>query len=234
MSIPSSGPLRMSQIRTALGVSNTNFRLKLAETGSYGALNSNSAIVGGGSTQLNGQAPHAMSKWRGYNNACTPVAIGPSATTINQGQSVTLTASGATSYSWNTGQTTAQITVTPLSSTTYTVTGITSGCKNTTASRTITVIPATTTTTTTTTSTTTTTTAPPPPSGCICWELIGGRDGDMFGVTDCNGEYYEIFVGRDEVIYRCAQDARALGGGSALGVIGFYEGCEECMEFPKK
>jgi hypothetical protein len=195
MSIPISGPLSMSQIRTALGVININFRLKLAETGSYGALNSNSAIVG---ASLNGQAPHAMSKWRGYNNACTPVAIGPSATTINQGQSVTLTASGSSSYSWSTGQTTAQITVTPSSTTTYTVTGITSGCKNTTASRTITVIPATT--------TTTTTTAPPPPTGnCQCYVFFGGS-GTLFGYHDCSLNYQEMFVEPEGLVWLCVND----------------------------
>ena len=42
--------------------------------------------------------------------------------TILLGQSATLSASGGDTYLWNTGQTTAEITVSPLSSTTYTVT----------------------------------------------------------------------------------------------------------------
>jgi hypothetical protein len=47
-------------------------------------------------------------------------------------QSATLTASGATTYSWNTGATTAAITVSPGISTTYTVTGYNAqGCMNT-------------------------------------------------------------------------------------------------------
>lgn len=230
MSIPSSGPLSMSQIRSALGVNNTNFRLRFAEIGSYGALNANSAIVG---SILNGQAPHAMSKWRGYNNACQQVVL----TTINQGQSVTLTASGASSYSWSTGQTTAQITVSPSTTTTFTVTGITSGCKNTSASRTITVIPATTTTTTTTTSTTTTTTAPP--SGCQCLELYGGEGGGTeFNVLDCDGNMQQIFLSPGEYLFICALDYNFNNvrdgayaqfnpdPSSSLGWQGM--GCEEC------
>ena len=44
-------------------------------------------------------------------------------TTIDYGQSTTLTASGANYYSWSTGSTEASITVSPTSTTTYTVTG---------------------------------------------------------------------------------------------------------------
>ncbi len=48
------------------------------------------------------------------------------------GQVATLTASGANSYSWSTSQTATMITVTPASTTVYTVTGTSSvGCKNT-------------------------------------------------------------------------------------------------------
>ena len=50
-------------------------------------------------------------------------------TTINYGQSTTLVAVGAASYVWNTGDTTAFITVTPNTTTTYMVTGESStGC----------------------------------------------------------------------------------------------------------
>ncbi len=65
--------------------------------------------------------------------------ITPSATTVCPAQSVTLTAAGGTSYLWSTGATTSSITVTPGSTTTYTVT-ITDayGCTAT-ASQTITV-----------------------------------------------------------------------------------------------
>jgi len=58
---------------------------------------------------------------------------------ICNGASATLTASGTTSFLWSSGAaTTSSITITPSSSTTYTVTGTTSGCSNT-ASKTITV-----------------------------------------------------------------------------------------------
>jgi hypothetical protein len=48
--------------------------------------------------------------------------------TICSGQSVTLTATGASNYLWNTGQTTASITVSPLATSTYSVTGTSNGC----------------------------------------------------------------------------------------------------------
>lgn len=47
------------------------------------------------------------------------------------GSQVTLTALGASSYSWNTGATTPQITDTPLSTTVYTVTGTSNNCSST-------------------------------------------------------------------------------------------------------
>src|ERR1019366_7249809 len=50
------------------------------------------------------------------------------ASTVCNGTSATLTASGATTYLWNTGATAAGITVTPASTTNYMVTGITTGC----------------------------------------------------------------------------------------------------------
>ena len=59
---------------------------------------------------------------------------------ILNGSSVTLTASGGTSYVWSTGETTAAITKTPSSTTTYTVTATdANGCTNT-ASKTITIV----------------------------------------------------------------------------------------------
>jgi hypothetical protein len=81
------------------------------------------------------------------NKPLPSVVISPSSVTINQGQSTTLTASGASTYSWSTGATGTSITVSPSSTTTYTVTGTSvDGCsaQN---SRTVTVIAATTTTT---------------------------------------------------------------------------------------
>jgi trimeric autotransporter adhesin len=73
-------------------------------------------------------------------NPPTALSISPSATSICAGQSVTLTASGASSYSWATGgQTTSSITVSPGSATTYTVTA--PGCSSS-ATQTISVTPA--------------------------------------------------------------------------------------------
>jgi PKD repeat protein len=80
--------------------------------------------------------------WQVQKNACTsaPVAVtatispGPTLTvnspTICNGQSVNLTASGATTYSWSSGQTTSSIAVTPSASATYTVYGTSASCTN--------------------------------------------------------------------------------------------------------
>jgi len=52
-------------------------------------------------------------------------------TTLCYGETTTLTASGATSYSWSTSATTDTIALNPTSNTTYTVSGLSSGCSNT-------------------------------------------------------------------------------------------------------
>ncbi len=58
-----------------------------------------------------------------------PVLVTSADTIICHGTNISLTASGANSYSWNPGgQTTATITLTPASTITYTVTGTTDGC----------------------------------------------------------------------------------------------------------
>ena len=51
-------------------------------------------------------------------------------TNIVEGESTVLTASGADSYEWSTGETTASITVSPTENTTYHVVGYISGCEN--------------------------------------------------------------------------------------------------------
>jgi hypothetical protein len=63
-------------------------------------------------------------------NAGPVVTVQSSNSTICIGESVTLTATGATSYSWNTGAGSSSIIVTPTITTTYTVTGTTSGCSS--------------------------------------------------------------------------------------------------------
>lgn len=62
-------------------------------------------------------------------NATPTVAV--SNQTICSGGTATITASGATSYSWNTGSTSNPLLVSPGGNTTYTVTGTTLGCTNT-------------------------------------------------------------------------------------------------------
>jgi gliding motility-associated-like protein len=60
---------------------------------------------------------------------------------ICTGQTATLTASGATTYSWNNGATSNSISESPLNTTSYSVTGTNNGCSNT-ATTTLSVIPA--------------------------------------------------------------------------------------------
>lgn len=65
-------------------------------------------------------------------NALPTVIISPATQTICAGNSATLAASGATTYSWNTSQTTSTISVSPTTTTGYTVTGTSaSGCAKT-------------------------------------------------------------------------------------------------------
>lgn len=61
--------------------------------------------------------------------------------TIMVGESTTLSAQGATSYLWSTGETAESISVSPIDTTIYTVTGFSNNCENT-AQVTVTVIPA--------------------------------------------------------------------------------------------
>lgn len=62
-------------------------------------------------------------------NATPTVSVSAGATTICPGNSVSLTASGATTYLWLPGgQTTASVSVSPATNTTYTVTGTTGTC----------------------------------------------------------------------------------------------------------
>lgn len=57
--------------------------------------------------------------------------ITPAGTAICSGSTATLTANGASSYNWNTGATTISISVSPVTSTNYTVTGTSAaGCTN--------------------------------------------------------------------------------------------------------
>ena len=62
-------------------------------------------------------------------NPLPPVAA--TSQTICNGSPATITGSGATTYSWSSGPTTASITVSPATTTTYTVTGTSGGCSKT-------------------------------------------------------------------------------------------------------
>ena len=55
-------------------------------------------------------------------NSIPVASVNPGSTTICEGESVTITATGGTGYIWNTTETTSSITVTPTSTTTYSVT----------------------------------------------------------------------------------------------------------------
>jgi hypothetical protein len=67
-------------------------------------------------------------------------SISPASATICNGNSISLNATGGSSYSWNNGSTSSSINVSPTQTTTYTVTVISSGCSAT-ASRTVNVNP---------------------------------------------------------------------------------------------
>ncbi|MFH2094078.1 MAG: gliding motility-associated C-terminal domain-containing protein [Bacteroidota bacterium] len=116
------------------GWSNCNEEAFTANKRSYSPLMETPAYTqfSGGSNHSN--ATSKTTKSPTSNTLCieipcdTPVvSVTPPSATICGGQSVTLTASGADTYSWNTGATTAAISVSPSSTTTYTVTGMTGG-----------------------------------------------------------------------------------------------------------
>ena len=65
------------------------------------------------------------------NSIIPTVTVSASSASLCSGSSATLTAGGATNYSWTSGGTTATEVVTPTALTIYTVTGETSGCSNT-------------------------------------------------------------------------------------------------------
>jgi gliding motility-associated-like protein len=68
------------------------------------------------------------------------ITITVNSPTICSGSSATLTATGATTYTWNTGSTANPLVVSPTTTTTYTVTGATGACSGT-ATSTVTVNP---------------------------------------------------------------------------------------------
>lgn len=70
-----------------------------------------------------------------------PIVVVEGESEIESGESVTLTATGAATYLWSTGATTAQITVSPTTDTTYTVVGTDeNGCVSEEVSKTISIV----------------------------------------------------------------------------------------------
>jgi hypothetical protein len=67
-------------------------------------------------------------KWAPVTCTVPVLAVTPSNTVICSGSTVTLTASGATTYSWSNGPSTAQQTITPMMTTSYTLTGANLTC----------------------------------------------------------------------------------------------------------
>jgi GEVED domain len=61
-------------------------------------------------------------------NACPTVEVSASASTICEGSSTVLTATGADTYVWNNGSTGSSITVNPTTTSTYIVSGTSNGC----------------------------------------------------------------------------------------------------------
>lgn len=110
---------------------------------SPGGLTTSSVSVSPGSTTTY-SVIYTLAGCSGTNNGIVTVQPLPSVTvnsaTICSGQTTTLTANGATTYSWNVGSTGSSLTVSPISNTNFTVTGTTNGCTNTTVS-TVSVIP---------------------------------------------------------------------------------------------
>lgn len=76
----------------------------------------------------NGSATAGASQTYTFNVTGTPTLSAPSATFCEGSFPFSLTASGATTYSWSTGATTSSIQVNPSATTNYTVTGTTNGC----------------------------------------------------------------------------------------------------------
>ena len=86
-------------------------------------------------------AANATYTVQGITNGCTGIktvtvtvkttpTVSVNSQTICSGNSAQLTASGATTYSWSSGATTSSVSVSPSANTTYTVTGLTNGCTN--------------------------------------------------------------------------------------------------------
>ena len=76
----------------------------------------------------------------GYVKVYPKINVSVNSPTICEGQTATLTATGALTYKWNNGKTGSVITVNPVTTTSYIVTGVAGACEDT-AKATVTVIP---------------------------------------------------------------------------------------------
>ncbi len=91
-------------------------------TGDYMETTPGSGIISG--TPLVDTLYNVFCNYTGGGSGSIPTVVIQSASqVICEGESITLTASGADTYSWDTGATTQTITVSPSTTTTYTVTG---------------------------------------------------------------------------------------------------------------
>jgi hypothetical protein len=100
--------------------SSTQAQITVSSSGTY-------SVTGTGSNGCQNTASAAFTV-----NPLPTISISASSTSICAGDSVTLTASGGTSYLWGGGQTANPLTVTPGATTTFSVTGTDSnGCQNT-------------------------------------------------------------------------------------------------------
>jgi hypothetical protein len=117
LTAPGAGPFSWNGPGGSGITSNTNAVITTSTSGNY------SLTIGTGSCAATQTVSLTLS-------GPGSVSITPSALTICLGQSVTLTANGTvTSYTWSTGSNTQSVSVSPTSSTNYSVTGTdTSGC----------------------------------------------------------------------------------------------------------
>lgn len=91
------------------------------------------SVVGAGTHTVNYNAFGCISSSVVVVNAQPNITIATSGTAVCLGNTMTVTASGAATYSWSTSANTASITVTPTANSSYTVVGTsTAGCTNTT------------------------------------------------------------------------------------------------------
>jgi alpha-tubulin suppressor-like RCC1 family protein len=115
-----------------------NATVNLPSTATLSAMGCNSVTINAITYTMSGTYTQHLTNHAGCDSAITinvtlvtPV-VSVTSNTVNlcQGDTATLTAHGATSYTWSTTATTATITVTPTVNTTYTVTGVNGGCVN--------------------------------------------------------------------------------------------------------